>query len=221
MMLRLVLILVFSIASTATKAAEAVSGAGRLEYDDTGGTCSAALVRPDLVVTAAHCAQGPERPTNIFFRTGQDSDGERYPVDLLVPHPLYDRDSPRLEWRLRFDIAVARLARPVPETVARPFSGGDVAQPGETLFIVSWREGQRPRQRACVVFEGTPGLVTLGCPVLGGESGAPVLRRTGSSLELVAVISSRARVLDQPVAQASDVFLRLPPLLDLIGRFDP
>ena len=202
-------------------AADAVSGAGRLEYADTGGSCSAALVRPDLVVTAAHCAGGSKHPKTIFFRPGGAKDGEAFPVDLLIQHPLYDRDSPRIEWRLRFDIAVARLARPVPAALARPFKGGDEAKPGETLFIVSWREGERPRQRACPVFEGMHGLVTLGCRVQGGESGAPVLRKTDDGLELVAVISSRSQALAQPIAQASDVFLRLPPLLELIDKADP
>jgi hypothetical protein len=43
-----------------------------------------------------------------------------------------------------------------------------------------------------------------------------VLRKTENGLELVAIISSRANLLQQPIAQASDVALRLPPLMDLI-----
>jgi len=201
--------------------AEPVIGTGRLEYQDTGGTCSAALVRPDLVVTAAHCANKPERAANMVFRVGGFGSEATFPVERLVIHPFYDRNSPRIEWRLRFDIAVVQLAKAVPASLALPIAGGDEAGIGENLIIVSWRGGERPRQRACPVIKGVTGLVTLGCRVEGGESGAPVLRKTDDGLELVAVISSRSQIKDQPVAQASDVFLRLPPLLDIIDRRDP
>ncbi len=111
-----------------------------------------------------------------------------------------------------------QLAEAVPGEIATPFTIGDEALPGEDLVIVSWRRDQsvRPRQRACPVISGVTGLVTLGCRVQGGESGAPVVRRTATGVELVAVISSRWQILEQPVAQASDVRLRLQPLLDLL-----
>jgi hypothetical protein len=128
-----------------------------------------------------------------------------------------------VDWKLRFDIAVGRLAKPVPASRAVPFSIGDDAVERERLFIASWRNPNRdrPRQRICLVLEGMPGLVTLACRVQGGESGAPVLRLTENGLELVAVISSRARILNQPVAQASNVRLRLPPLLDIVDAATP
>lgn len=194
-----------------------ISAAGRIEHTTKKWACSASLVAPDIIVTAAHCADEPADPL-VVFRPGDGEEGETYPLVSVARHPLYDPEMKREDWRLRFDVAVARLAHPVPDRRAQPFSSGDEARPGETLYIVSWRldGSDRPRQRACMVLEGKKGLVTLGCPVQGGESGAPVLRKTAEGLELVAVISSRARIADQPVAQASDVALRLPPLLDLI-----
>ncbi len=201
--------------------AENLLGTGRLEYLDTGGSCSAALVRPDLVITAAHCANRPGRAANMRFRLGGFESEATFGVQQLIPHPLYDQKSPRIEWRLRFDIAVVQLEQAVPESLATPLVQGDAAQVGETLYIVSWRGGERPRQRACPVIEGVPGLVTLGCQVRGGESGAPVLRKTDKGLELVAVISSRSKLLEQPVAQASNVLLRLPPLLNMIDAGNP
>lgn len=194
-----------------------IAAAGRIEHSVRKWSCSASLIAPDLIVTAAHCVGGPA-DAGVVFRPGDGEAGETYPLVRVARHPLYDPEMERHEWRLRFDMAVARLARPVPVRRALPFSPGPEARPGETLFIVSWRSGQalRPRQRSCPVLQGRTGLVTLGCPVKGGESGAPVLRRTDAGLELVAVISSRSRIADQPVAQASDVALRLPPLLDLI-----
>jgi len=131
---------------------------------------------------------------------------------------MYQVMRERILWRLRFDIAIARLEAPVPAARATPIPPGPEAQIGETLYIVSWRRdgSTKPRQRACKVIEGATGLVTLACAVKGGESGAPVLRKTKDGLELVAIISSKSKQLDQPIAQASDVALRLPPLMDLI-----
>lgn len=187
-----------------------------MESQKKGGTCSAVLIAPDVVATAAHCANGT--PEDVIFRPGDKRGGRLFPVTRYQPHPFYDEQSARIEWRFRFDIAVAKLAEPVPPARAEPMPLGDDAKIGETLFIVSWRGvDDRMRQRACPVIDGMPGLVTLGCAVLGGESGAPVLRKTDEGLELVAIISSRATQLQQPVAQASDVRLRIPPLLQALN----
>lgn len=194
-----------------------IHSAGRIENAE-GGTCSAALVRPDLVLTAAHCVKPGQ---TLEFRAGDGPNGETFPVERVVLHPLYLIAHWRTDWRLRFDLAVAKLRVPVPGTRARPLPAGPEARAGETLFIVSWRgnEGARPRQRPCpVIPTAITGLITLGCPVIGGESGAPVLRRTEEGLELVAVVSSRNRVLDQPVAHATNVSGRLQPLFDAIDK---
>ena len=195
--------------------ADQIDAAGRLESKGGSSSCSASLIRRDVIVTAAHCARG-NPDDGIVFRPGDGQTGQTYAVKRFVRHPLYDTESSRTEWRYRFDIAVGELAEAVPESRAGLLPLGDDAQLGETLFIVSWRwfEGNRPRQRACPVIPGLRGLVTLGCPVENGESGAPVIRKTDGGLELVAIISSRGQQLDQPIAQASDVRLRIPPLLD-------
>lgn len=193
-----------------------MAAVGRIEFANGPGTCSGTLVREDLVVTAAHCVSDDGRAQ--VFRPGDGPDGEVFAVDRFVFHPLYDEAAGRPEWRFRFDIALLHLAKPVPADRAAPLAVGTEAVPGETLYLVSWRrgEGSRPRQRKCPVLRGLPGLVTLGCAVQGGESGAAVLRNAESGLELVAVLSSKTNLGSQPVAQASDVALRLPPLLDRI-----
>jgi hypothetical protein len=53
--------------------------------------------------------------------------------------------------------------------------------------------------------------------VQGGESGAPVLRLVPDGIELVAIVSSRARQRQQPVAIASDVSLRIPAMLNRLA----
>lgn len=201
-------------------AADTISAAGRLENSKRGTTCSASLVAPDVVLTAAHCVakylnKTNNQPIPIVFRPGTGLVTATYPIDRIVVHPLYDRVNDPQHWSLRFDVAAVHLETPVPPDIAQPFEAGPEAQIGEKLFIVSWRtyNSPQPRQRACEVMPGARGLVTLACKVSGGESGAPVLRKGKNGLELVAVISSRRQFLQQPVAQASNVALRLPPLL--------
>ena len=194
--------------------AQDISGVGRIEFE-TGGSCSAVLIEPDVVATAAHCA-GKDPASGVVFRPSDLRGGRLFPVERFVRHPLYN-SSARIEWQYRFDIAVAKLTEPVPATRAQPLPLGEDAETGERVFVVSWRGGDdRLRQRACSVIDGIPGLVTLGCEVRGGESGAPVIRKTDDGLEIVAIISSRTRLLEQPVAQASNVRLRIPPLLNAL-----
>ena len=211
------------LSAISANAGGALEAAGRIDDTQTGGSCSGVLIAPGIVATAAHCisayANGADVAGVTFVATPPAS-----PVRVIeaVVHPLYDPDSIRIEWKFRFDIGLVKLAETDVESDIDPMPIGEDARPGETLFRVSWRasDGARPRQRACPVLSvGLEGLVTLGCKVVGGESGAPVLRRTESGdLELVAIISSRSRLLDQPIAQASNVRLRLPPLLDLVAR---
>lgn len=205
-------------------ATESADAAGRIDFNASGGSCSGALVAPGIVVTAAHCTPSFESRTalpDVEFVPGAGSVRAR--VTGAARHPLYDMEGQRVEWKFRFDMGVVRLADADALAGIEPFPLGDDARKGETLYIVSWRrgEGSRPRQRACPVLSTSlRGLVTLGCSVASGESGAPVLRKTDAGLELVAIISSRSQLLDQPVAQASNVRLRLPPLLDRIAA-DP
>ncbi len=212
------LAVLFSIllATPASADPDPMAAAGRIEDIVGGGSCSAALVAPDVVVTAAHCLESKEDPTALQFRTGGYPDAPAFAVDQIAIHPLYDRINDPWPWRFRFDMAVAHLGEAVPADVAVPFAPGGEASVGEALYLVSWRSGSRPRQRTCPVIAGIYGLVTLACEVRGGESGAPVLRKTASGLQIVAVISSRVNQGSQPVAQASDIHLRLPPLLRLV-----
>lgn len=209
--------LLFTLCLCTPVAASQIGAVGRVENTLSNGGCSGILVAPDLVLSAAHCI-APDS-TTFAFRPGDGKINRvRHALIEVFQHPMYETMKDRVLWRLRFDIAIARLEAPVPAARATPIPPGPEAQVGETLYIVSWlRDGStEPRQRACKVIEGVTGLVTLACEVQSGESGAPVLRKTKDGLELVAIISSKSKLLDQPIAQASDVALRLPPLLDLI-----
>ena len=210
------LFILFFLGLAGPAGADMFAAAGRIEQRDGPGACSASLIGPDVIVTAAHCVRegGHE---DYVFRVGADPDAEPFAIERIVVHPLFaDFHKQRIR-RLRFDIALARLSVPVDPGLAKAFVMGEEARTGEGLFLASWRPGTgpRPRERRCLVLEGeVPGVVTLGCHVRGGESGAPVLRLTANGLELVAVINSTARQRNRWVAFAADVRLRVPPLLD-------
>ncbi|MEM8538148.1 MAG: trypsin-like serine protease [Pseudomonadota bacterium] len=193
--------------------ADLFAAAGRIEFRDASGGCSAALIEPDVIVTAAHCISEDEERSYVF-RLGSQASIDPVPVTQIVVHPLYsDFRGQRLR-RLRFDIAVARLSRPINPEIATRFSTGDEAQTGEGLFMASWRFGPRPRERRCLVIDTeVPGIVALGCSVRSGESGAPVLRMTETGVELVAVVNSTANYKGRSVAFASDVRGRIAPLI--------
>ena len=193
---------------------------GRLEKTSTNGTCTASLIAANIVATAAHCIS-EDGAGDFVFRLGNGLGTPTIPVIRAVRHPFYTEFVSQPLRRLRFDIALAELAEPVDAELAQPLKLGEAARAGEGLFLVSWRagEGSRPRQRRCLAIEGElPGVVTLGCRVQGGESGAPVTRLTADGLELVAIINSRSEQGRQPIAIASDVILRIPPLLDRLKR---
>lgn len=193
-----------------------ITAIGRIENTKTNGSCSAALIAENVVVTAAHCVHAA-RGSRYVFRLSDDPALPTFGVKQIIWHPFYAEFIRQKLRRLRFDIAVVQLVENVPASRATPFPSGTEAEIGETLSIVSWRklDGNTPRKRECEVIKGPlASLVALDCPVVGGESGAPVLRQTEAAFELVAVISSQSMLNGNPIAYASDVRLRIPPLVE-------
>lgn len=211
-------LLLVLLALAAPVSAEDAWSAGRLEHPFLGPICSGVLVRSDVVLTAAHCARDGDE---LVFRPGDGRPGEVYKGTRVVMHPLFPASFFNFRLQIRYDFAVVRLEQPVPEGRATPVTIGEPAELGEKLFIVSWRDrGERlPRQKACDVVEGVVhGVVTLACRVRGGESGAPVFRKTETGLEIVAIISSRNQLVRQHIAQASNVRGRLAPMLNTLDQ---
>jgi hypothetical protein len=129
------------------------------------------------------------------------------PAARIVRHPLYPNDGERVgvERRTGYDLALLRLAAPVPDTVASPLvpSRAVVAEP--RLLIASYRggRGERARERTCPVIAASDRMIEMGCDVRPGESGAPVLQRGPDGLALVGVLSARAEDGPQKLAIAA------------------
>ncbi len=187
-------------------------GVGLIIEGPTGG-CTGTLVKPDLVLTAAHCVLGrktggdyiePER-YRFFPSTVSGVPGRSFPGASIAVHPVYLLLPQGSNKRLRRDIALIRLVEPVPAELATPLpvSAPDLFPTRGFLLSYRGQEGGPLRQRSCPVISEENQFLVLGCKVVGGESGSPVLVKSDDGMRVYAVVSSRFRIKQQPVALAA------------------
>ena len=160
--------------------------------------CTATLVRPTVVVTAAHCLEGFGDPSAIAFFLGVDSNdpasGTMVPAKGLYQHPDYD------DWELVADIGVVLLAEPAKDVdpIAprlTPLPSEVIGQ--EALFVgYGVTEKQDVYGQKMSVWISIEELEEMWIKyadpsknTCNGDSGGPALMELDGELQLVGVTS--------------------------------
>jgi protease YdgD len=175
---------------------------GRIDFGE-AGYCTAVLIAPDILMTAAHCLvdaeTGAQNPVEeMTFRAGW-RDGEAIAIRrvsaAIVPEAFLDAD-PEGADSLRYDVGLARLANPIPASTAAPYRVADMPKAGSKVTVVSYGRGRSnaaSRQSGCQVLAAGAALGIFDCNGVPGSSGAPVFRTGGHHPEIVSLISSGTR----------------------------
>ena len=161
--------------------AERWSGVGRLNAR--GGFCTAALIRPDTLLTTAHCIfdQATNRP--IPLREMRFVAGSRKGYHTASRRVVFARAHP--DWsgyhgggvQVSGDIAVVKLESPVTRIEGRSYGVGASPEKGQDVVLLSYgrdREDQLSIQEPCQVIERFQRSASLNCDVTYGASGSPV-----------------------------------------------
>ena len=202
-------------------------GVGLLNVENRS-TCTGTLIRPDLVLTAAHCLYDSDKgemmdPRKIEFRAGWrdgKSIARRFGKTAII-HPRYgDGDGTTLSIeQIRYDVALLQLADPIQSTHADPFRVDRGIRSGGEVSVVSYGQGRNDapsRQRACAVLEYYNGVVSMSCDAVPGSSGSPVFALRDGNPRVVGVVSAISVNNGLQVSYAMDIE---KPLAEILTDF--
>lgn len=178
--------------------ARAFVAVGRLDHGS-GGFCTATLIAPDVVLTAAHCVYDMQtgrlmEPDAVTFRAGLtrgQAVAERKVVQV-VPHDQFRPLEGLNAHNIIHDVALMRLETPIPVQQVPPFvlhSGTIERGPVSVVSYGRGRADRLSRQRQCAVLERYDRLITMDCDVTFGSSGAPVFTHLNGRGRVLSVVS--------------------------------
>ncbi len=195
---------------------------GRLDIAGKG-FCTAALIRDNLILTAAHClfnTDGTPIAADRFsfmagFRNGR-AEATRA-IRRTVPHPDYLFDEGRADPQaVAVDIALLELERPIRTTRIQPYETTANPITGDRVRVVSYGRGREDApslQDVCGVLGRQTGVIVMTCEVAFGSSGAPVFMDVGGQTRIVSVVSAMAQVNGEPVSLGTSLRRPLSQLM--------
>jgi protease YdgD len=147
--------------------------------DETRGGCTAVLIAPDVALTAGHCARGSvsgPRAMRLTFRPDRDA----FAVTVRAVAFHADRDDSLTFASAHADLALLRLAMPVPPDIARPIplATDPQAEAGALYGYRNDSDDALHGHTACQIATARPELLVSDCRVVSGFSGAPLLSGT-------------------------------------------
>lgn len=187
-------------------------GVGKLVIADKE-FCTAALVAPDLVLTAAHCLY--DHDTGVRFANAdiQFLDGwrngraEAYRgARAAVVFPGYTYGDPDQVQRVSHDLALVQLDQPILLSQIAPFPMAPAPDQDAAVSVVSYAQDRAEApslQEACTVIARQQQMMILTCDVDFGSSGAPVFIASETGPAIVSVISAKAESDGRKVALAA------------------
>jgi secreted trypsin-like serine protease len=157
------------------------------------GMCSAVVIGPQLVMTAAHCVTGVSSAKMAGATTGLIE------TTKIAPHPRFAGSAAP-----DADIALLKPAKALPEMMSPATLVARPVRKGESLTVVGYGLHDRgkpdgaARMAALLVTEVFDNAFTLGDPVsmgelskrgaCNGDSGAPAFSLQGGGLFLVGIV---------------------------------
>lgn len=159
--------------------------------------CTATLIEPDILLTAAHCLYDTENnkpfaPDTMIFRAGltyRHYFAKRY-VWRYVSHPKYDPEN----YHPAYDVALVQLDEPIPTEDIVPFEVLRVGDVGSYVSIVSYGENRLDyltEQRLCQFTNSYTrwDWHLFDCHAVPGTSGAPIFDIRGRTPRIVSIAS--------------------------------